>query len=470
MPFGVKGDAQVALKQRLISFCAVVVMALSAVTATVAAEPGNDKDVLCWVNGEPIKLQDLDLALFWDEYALVKKDVLDFLIQEVVVRQEMARKGISVKDSEIDEFLADLDRTIKSADKTASLAAHLASQGMDMAFFRRKTESAIGLCRLTGARGRPYEETQKPAVRARMNELVNSLAAAAKVETAPDKLEAGVAATVGGERIMIEEAGRVARMVFGPDIRDKHLGYLQALAIIRQEMRRKRLELTPADMDYQIKLLCAKRASELGEKNVSLGDVLRALGRDPQTLRKQADFQARAMLSRLVASEIADEDVRRAFSADPAKFGDGVPKASHIMLKTVDERGRPFSAEADRKVRARLEGLRAKLVAGEDFAAAAARFSEDKDSADRAGALGFLDKARIADPVVAAAYGLKVGEISQPVRGTAGWHLVKVLEIRHVSFDDVKDDVRVQLIAERSARLLGELKKKAEIKPGPARP
>jgi parvulin-like peptidyl-prolyl isomerase len=176
-----------------------------------------------------------------------------------------------------------------------------------------------------------------------------------------------------------------------------------------------------------------------------------------------------AMLSRMVRAEVGDEDIRKLFASDPARFGEGVPKASHIMFKTVDAQGRPFAAAEDRKVRARALALREKLVAGEDFAAMAGKYSEDKDTADRGGALGFLDKSRIVDPVAAAAYDLKPGEISQPVKGASGWHLVKVMEIKHVVFDNVKSEVRSQLFADLGARLLRDLVKKVQIEPGPAK-
>jgi hypothetical protein len=445
------------------------VLALSLLCSANAGETskGGDPDIICKVNGEPITLKDLELAIYWGDYARTSSEVIDTLVKEHVVRQEVSRKGVSIKSSEIDEFVADLDRTLKTADRTKSLAEHLSSQGMDMDFFRRKTESTIGLCRLAGGRGR-LEETLNPAVQAKMNELLAVLVASAKVETDPEKLEAGVAATVGGERIAVEEAARAARMVFGPEIKKKHLSYLQARAMIRQEMGHRKLELTSADLDYQTELICAKRASEIGEKNLTLGDVLRKMGRDPKLMRRQTDFQARAMLSRMVRSEVTDEDLRKLFASDPARFGDGVPKASHIMLRTVDDQGRSFPADADLKVRARLEALREKLLAGEDFSAMAGKFSDDKDTANRGGNVGFLDKSRIVDPVVAAAYSLKVGEISRPVKGSAGWHLIKVVEIKHTSFDDVKAEVRAQAIAERSAQLLKELSAKSKIESGPA--
>jgi parvulin-like peptidyl-prolyl isomerase len=446
---------------------AIIVLASMAALAAGTPERGADEDVLCRVNGEPITLKDYGLALFWNERTLIQRDVMDFLINERLVRQEMAKKSISVKPADVDEFVSDTDRQMKAATKQ-SLAEILAARGTDMGVFRRTVGLTIGLCRLAGGKGR-LQETQDPAIKAKMNDMLTRLVTGSKIETDPDKLEAGTAATIDGERLSIDEVSQMACAILDQETKKKTLTYLQAFVYVRQEMQRRKLELTSADLDYQLEMLCAKRAGEPGEKSVSVGDVLKSLGREPRLLRRQCDFQARAMLSRMTRAEVADEDVRKLFNADPARFGDGVPKVCHIMLRTVDAEGRPVGAEADRKIRTKIEALRARLAAGEDFSAMAGKLSEDKDTADRGGNLGFLDKSRIADPVVAAAYGLKVGEISAPVKGAAGWHLVKVLEIKRVTFDDVKAEVRAEAIAERSAQLLADLRKKARIEPGPAK-
>ena len=448
---------------------AVLVLTLSVAATAGTAERDGDREVLCRVNGEPVLLKDLELQLYWDEHAQVAKEPLDFLIRERLVRQEVARKGISVKTSDVDDFLAGLDRDVRAANAKDSLASYLAAQGITSDYFRRQTETVIGLFYLAGGKEHPYQGMKDPAVKKKMNDAVADLAAAGKVETDPGKLEAGAAATVNGERISIEDAGHLARLSFSDELKRKHLGQLQLYVMVRQELQRRKLELAPEDLDFQFHLVASARATTFGEKELPIEDVLRSLGQDPRLLRRQYGFRAMAMLSRMVKDQVTDEELKKLFAADPARFGDGVPKASQILLKAVDAAGRPLSPDADLKVRARIEALRAKLVAGEDFAGLAGKVSEDKDGAEHGGNLGFLDKSRIADPVVAAAYGLKVGELSAPVRSAAGWHLVKVLEIKHVSFEEAKPLVRLAAIRSRRNQLLEDLKKGAKIEPGLAK-
>jgi peptidyl-prolyl cis-trans isomerase SurA len=62
---------------------------------------------------------------------------------------------------------------------------------------------------------------------------------------------------------------------------------------------------------------------------------------------------------------------------------------------------------------------------GEDFGALVTQYSDDPGTKTNKGELGFFDRRRMAQPFDSAAFGLKVGEISQPVRTQYGWHIIK---------------------------------------------
>jgi parvulin-like peptidyl-prolyl isomerase len=447
---------------------AVLALLLSA-TAAGAPPREPDQDVICTVNGDPIRLKDLEIMIFTEDRGQAIKSVLELLVQERAIRQEVSRKGVSVKAADVDAFIADLDGELKATQK-GSLEDNLAKQGMDYAFFRRTTETTIGLFRLAGGKGRPYQEMKVEDVKARMTEAMNQVTAAAKVEIEPDKLEKGVAATVNGERITAEEVGHVARLTFGPEAKAKRLNELQLFTMVQQEMRRRKLELTPDDIEYQFQLVSSARPTAGGEKDIPLEQVLRGIGQDPKLLRQRYGFRAMAMLTRLVKDQVTDEEAARLFTENPAAFGDGCPKASQIMLKTVDAKGRPLPEDDNKKIRAQLQALRDRLMAGEDFAALAGKFSQDPETADHGGNLGFLDRSRMEDPVVSAAWGLKVGEISPPVKGAQGWHLVKVTEVKKVNFEDVKPLVRITAVRLHRKQLLQKLEAAGQVVPGPVKP
>ncbi|HHW39292.1 MAG TPA: peptidylprolyl isomerase PrsA [Bacillales bacterium] len=110
-------------------------------------------------------------------------------------------------------------------------------------------------------------------------------------------------------------------------------------------------------------------------------------------------------------------------------------KASHILIK-------------DEKT---AKDVLQKVNAGEDFAKLAEEYSEDPGSAANGGDLGYFGEGAMTKPFEDAAYALKVGEISDLVKSTFGYHIIKLTDKKEVKpFDEMKDEIRKQLIQEKA--------------------
>ena len=92
---------------------------------------------------------------------------------------------------------------------------------------------------------------------------------------------------------------------------------------------------------------------------------------------------------------------------------------------------------------ATAQSVREQLLAGADFATLAAQYSLDTGSKDTGGDLGWFGKGKMLAEFETAAFALQVGEISQPVQTTAGWHIIQVLghEIRPLTDTEYTDAV-----------------------------
>jgi len=105
----------------------------------------------------------------------------------------------------------------------------------------------------------------------------------------------------------------------------------------------------------------------------------------------------------------------------------------------------------------RIKDIEKRLKKGESFEKLAKEFSQDPGSAANGGDLGFFGKGVMAKEFEEAAFKLKVGEVSKPVKTQFGYHLIKLEEIgdkerhaRHIlikpakvtqSFDEVKNRI-----------------------------
>jgi peptidyl-prolyl cis-trans isomerase D len=134
-------------------------------------------------------------------------------------------------------------------------------------------------------------------------------------------------------------------------------------------------------------------------------------------------------------------------------------KARHILAK-VDPNAPKQQDEAAKK---KIEDAAARLKKGEDFAKLANELSEDPGSKDQGGELGWFTEGVMAKPFQDAAFSLKKGELSQPVRTTFGWHLIQVEDTHDaelITLEKATPDIARDLLEADLAKELA--RKKAE--------
>ncbi len=108
-------------------------------------------------------------------------------------------------------------------------------------------------------------------------------------------------------------------------------------------------------------------------------------------------------------------------------------KASHILLSIKPDATPADTLAAWNKIAA----LRERVLKGEDFEKLAKEFSEDPSAKINGGSLGYFTALQMVYPFEQAAFSLKIGEISKPVRTRFGYHIIKVFD-RHASKGEVE--------------------------------
>lgn len=108
-------------------------------------------------------------------------------------------------------------------------------------------------------------------------------------------------------------------------------------------------------------------------------------------------------------------------------FNSEVEISEIVMQPKVNDEQRKMAIE-------KLQGLKARIEAGEDFAVLAKSFSDDPGSARLGGDLGWQKRGSFVQEFEEAAYRLDVNELSQVVESPFGFHLIQMLERRGNTF------------------------------------
>jgi peptidyl-prolyl cis-trans isomerase D len=120
--------------------------------------------------------------------------------------------------------------------------------------------------------------------------------------------------------------------------------------------------------------------------------------------------------------EVSEEELQTMYADEQTAFQAETERhAAHILFNAATEE--EFTA-----AQAEAEAVKARLDAGEDFAALAAEVSDDTGSAEMGGDVGYTTGSNFVEPFEAALRELDVGAVSAPVRTEFGIHLIKLLE------------------------------------------
>jgi len=140
--------------------------------------------------------------------------------------------------------------------------------------------------------------------------------------------------------------------------------------------------------------------------------------------------------------------------------------ARHILIRA---KGSPLPAQPGKKelteeeALAKAQEIHKKLVAGEDFASLAKTESDDARSAANGGDLGSFKRDQMVPAFAQAAFGLAVGQLSEPVKTQFGYHLIKVEQHDVKSFEDVKPELEKRMRPELARSAVENLQKQTPV-------
>ncbi|MGH0598329.1 peptidylprolyl isomerase PrsA [Bacillus mycoides] len=154
-------------------------------------------------------------------------------------------------------------------------------------------------------------------------------------------------------------------------------------------------------------------------------------------------------LGKAIRATVTDKDVKDNHKPEM--------KVSHILVK-------------DEKT---AKEVKEKINNGEDFTALANQYSEDTGSKEQGGEIAGFAPGQTVKEFEEAAYKLDAGQVSEPIKTSYGYHIIKVTDKKELKpFDEVKDTIRKDLEQQRlqdatgkwKQQVINDLLKEADIK------
>ena len=178
------------------------------------------------------------------------------------------------------------------------------------------------------------------------------------------------------------------------------------------------------------------------------------IDQSPEVAKQLEDIKKKLVVKTFLdkkTNDITEADLKRAYDEMVAGMRDEKEiRARHILVPTEKE----------------AQEVKAKLNGGATFEDVAKEYSKDPGSAKQGGDLGYFTKDKMVPQFADAAFKLKKGEISDPVKSPFGWHIIQVEDIRKVTvptYNESKDQLRAKLADKKLSDYIQGLVKDAKV-------
>jgi peptidyl-prolyl cis-trans isomerase SurA len=174
----------------------------------------------------------------------------------------------------------------------------------------------------------------------------------------------------------------------------------------------------------------------LKQEGMTMADLRRQLER---TMMVQ-QVQQQEIMQKL---QVTDTELKTYYDAHKDEFGTTPSITLREITINVPVTAQGVNVAQDDAAKAKADGVRAKILAGEPFARLAADYS-DSGSKANGGLVGPLAKTDLSDELQKAIAGLKTGDVTPVLRTTRGYQIIKIENLQDTTtkpFEDARSEV-----------------------------
>lgn len=250
------------------------------------------------------------------------------------------------------------------------------------------------------------------------------------------------------------------------EIRKKVSDSLIEDLLLEQEAEKLGLKVSERDIDDAIEDV--KKQNSLDDEGLKVALKKEGLTYEGYRAQIKKQIEKSRVIGQQVRSKVSvsEKDLADYYERNQRMFlKDGEVKISHILFVVPDM----ASGAAIEGIKKEAMDVLEMARSGKDFQELAKKYSEDS-SAQEGGSLGFFKRGQILPAFEEAAFSLKKGGISDLVRTTYGFHIIRVDDVKEAllePFESVKEKIRSavtsEMLEQRYKEWMDELKKSAII-------
>ncbi len=195
----------------------------------------------------------------------------------------------------------------------------------------------------------------------------------------------------------------------------------------------------------------------------------RKLDESPE-VKQMIVIQGDSFLANTLAKRMSDDthftelDLRSYYDSHKNEFEEA--QGSHILIRFKGSSVplKPGQKDlTDEEALAKTKDIRAKIVAGADFATLAKAESDDTGSGAKGGELGTFKHGQMVPAFDQAAFSLPVDQVSEPVKSQFGYHIIKITSRNPKSFDEAKPQIEKELKPKLAKEAVEQLKARTPV-------
>ena len=237
------------------------------------------------------------------------------------------------------------------------------------------------------------------------------------------------------------------------------IDYMTTTEVLYLEGKSKGLKVEKEEVDKEYSNLMSSLKQTY---NITEDDIINKCKVPKDVIEKELEKEQIAVKYIGQAANVTDEEAKQYYDKNKSEYFQ--VRASHVLIKNIDDEGNAVSDEQKKKNKEQAEEILKQAKQGVDFAQLAKKYSQDTN-AENGGDLDFFGKGQMVEPFEKAVYSIKVGEIyPEVVESDYGYHIIKKTGERQQDFDSVKDDIVYNLGYEKQTKVIDDLNKKYNVK------